>query len=193
VEFVSVPPIRNFPEPTMEALALEPITPIDEEVTFSEDEIIVSKTDLAGRMTYVNRVFMKISGYVEPELLGMPHNLIRHPGMPRTVFKFLWDTIAGGDEIFAYVKNMTKSGAYYWVFAHVTPTFGADGKITGYHSNRRTPSREALEKIEPIYGALLAAEKGTPNSKDGLQAGVALLEETLENAGVTYDEFVFSL
>lgn len=165
------------------------VTPTNEKVTFRDDEIIVSKTDLKGHLTYVNRIFMDIAGYTEPELMGKPHNIIRHPDMPRTVFKYLWDTIAGGNEIFAYVKNMTKSGAYYWVFAHVTPTFGADGQITGYHSNRRTPDRDAIGKIVPIYDALLKAESAKPNRKDG----VALLEKTLQDAGVAYDEFVFSL
>ena len=177
----------------MQQLAIDPIAPTDEEVTFADNDIIVSKTDLKGHMTYVNRVFMEISGYVESELLGKPHNLIRHPDMPRTVFKYLWDTIGGGSEIFAYVKNMTKSGAYYWVFAHVTPTFGANGEIVGYHSNRRTPDRAALKKLEPIYQALLEEETRHANSKDGLAAGVALLEESLRAENLAYDEFIFSL
>ena len=177
----------------MEGLICKPITPTDEEVTFDDNQIIVSKTDLKGRMTYVNRVFMEISGYTENELLGQPHNLIRHPDMPRTVFKFLWDTINDGQEIFAYVKNMTKSGAYYWVFAHVTPTIGANGQITHFHSNRRTPDRDALEKIIPLYDSLLKEEGRHANSKDGLSAAVALFEKTLEQAGTPYDEFVFSL
>jgi PAS domain S-box-containing protein len=169
------------------------ITPTDDEVTFRDDEIIVSKTDLKGHITYVNRVFIDIAGYTEAELLGKPHSIIRHPDMPRTVFRYLWDTIAAGDEIFAYVKNMTRSGAYYWVFAHVTPTFGPDGKIVGHHSNRRTPDRDALEKIMPIYDALLEAERSVPNRKEGLENGVKLLEATLNKAGKTYDEFIFSL
>ena len=136
---------------------------------------------------------MDISEYVESELLGQPHNIIRHPDMPRSVFKYLWDTIGGGREIFAYVKNMTKSGGYYWVLAHVTPTFGANGEIVGYHSNRRTPDRSAVAKIEPIYDALLKEENRHANGKDGLAAGVSLLERTLQAENLAYDEFVFSL
>lgn len=177
----------------MQQLAIEPIAPTDEEVTFADTEIIVSKTDLKGHLTYVNRVFMDISGYVEGELLGQPHNLIRHPDMPRTVFKYLWDTIGDGREIFAYVKNMTKSGGYYWVFAHVTPTFGATGEIVGYHSNRRTPEADALKKVKPLYQALLGEENRSANRKDGLTAGVNLLEETLRVENLAYDEFIFSL
>lgn len=181
----------------MQQLAIEPITepiaPTDEEATFADTEIIVSKTDLKGHLTYVNKVFMDISGYVEGELLGQPHNIIRHPEMPRTVFKYLWDSIGSGREIFAYVKNMTKSGGYYWVFAHVTPTFGATGEIVGYHSNRRTPDTDALKRIKPLYQALLEEENRSANRKDGLTAGINLLEETLKAENLAYDEFIFSL
>ena len=99
------------------------IRPTAVERTFKEDEIIVSKTDLKGIITYANRTFLEVAMYSEDEVLGQPHSLIRHPDMPRCVFKLLWDTIQGGEEIFAYVKNMAKNGDYYWVFAHVTPTF----------------------------------------------------------------------
>jgi PAS domain S-box-containing protein len=92
------------------------------ERTFVENEIIVSKTDLKGRITYANDVFIKLAGFTETELLGQPHSIIRHPEMPRCVFKLLWDTIAEGGEIFAYVVNRSKNGDHYWVFAHVTPT-----------------------------------------------------------------------
>jgi PAS domain S-box-containing protein len=84
--------------------------------TFREDEIIVSKTDLKGLITYANKTFLDISGFTEEELLGQPHNIIRHPDMPQCVFKLLWKTVAKGDEIFAYVKNMCKNGDHYWVF-----------------------------------------------------------------------------
>lgn len=83
------------------------------ERTLGRDEIIVSKTDTRGRLTYVNRTFMSIADYSEAELLGKPHNVIRHPDMPRTIFKLLWDRIAAGQEIFAWVKNRTKDGGFY--------------------------------------------------------------------------------
>lgn len=88
------------------------VQPTRHEVTFGEDEIIVSKTNPKGIILCANRTFLKVSGYTEAELLGKPHNIIRHPDMPRCVFKLLWDTIASGSEIFAYVKNMAKNGDY---------------------------------------------------------------------------------
>ena len=93
--------------------------PTGRERMFGEDEIIVSKTDLQGKITYANSVFLRVVGYAEEDVLGQPHSMIRHPGMPRAVFKLLWETIAGGREIFAYVKNMARDGDHYSVFAHV--------------------------------------------------------------------------
>jgi PAS domain S-box-containing protein len=163
------------------------------ERTFGEDEIIVSKTDSTGRITYANDVFLTVAGYAEKEVLGQPHSIVRHPDMPRSVFKLLWDTIETRKEIFAYVKNMAKNGDFYWVFAHVTASVDATGNIVGYHSNRRLPTREALDKIEPLYRDLLAEENRHPDRKQGLQAATDMLVGALEQQGVGYDEFVFSL
>ena len=120
------------------------IQPTGIESHFGKDEIIVTKTDRKGLITYANDVFQRVSGYSEEELIGQQHNIIRHPDMPRCVFKLLWDTIEGGKEIFAYVVNLSKNGNHYWVLAHVTPTFDAGGRIIGYHSNRRKPRPEAV-------------------------------------------------
>ncbi len=163
-------------------------TPNNIEKTFAEDEIIVSKTDTKGIITYGNELFIKMSGYTEEELLGANHNIIRHPDMPRIVFKLLWDTVQAKKEIFAYVKNMSKDGAYYWVLANVTPSYDLKGNIIGYYSVRRKPSREAIEKISKIYDALNAAEKN-----GGMTESFKLLESTLTSVGMSYEEFVLSL
>ncbi len=168
-------------------------SPTQGERTFDKDEIIVSKTDIGGRITYANDVFLKVALYRESEVLGQPHSILRHPDMPRCVFKLLWDAIQDGREIFAYVKNMAKNGDFYWVFAHVTPSFGGGDEVIGFHSNRRLPRREALDKVEPLYRALLEEENRHTNRKDGMMAGYQLLCRTLEEQKVEYDEFVFSL
>src|SRR5262245_21896843 len=111
------------------------IQPTGQERFFGADEIIVSKTDLRGHLTYANDVFLRVSAFAEDEVVGKPHNLIRHPDMPRCVFKLLWETISGGDELFAYIVNLAQDGAHYWVLAHVTPSVGLDGRVVGYHSN----------------------------------------------------------
>jgi PAS domain S-box-containing protein len=167
--------------------------PTDVERTFQEDEVIVSKTDTKGRITYANEVFQRVGMYSERELLGEPHSILRHPDMPRCVFKLLWDTLEAGNEIFAYVKNMAKNGDYYWVFAHVTPSFDKNGNIVGYHSNRRVPRREAIAKIEPIYRQLLEEENRHASAKDGMNKAFDTLVGLLNEQGVQYDEFVFSI
>ena len=163
------------------------------ETTFGEEEIIVSKTDLNGRITYANEVFLRVSGYHEAEVLGQPHSIIRHPDMPRCVFKLLWDTLARGQEIFAYVVNLAKDGSHYWVFAHVTPTFATNGKVVGYHSNRRCPDRSQIAKVTPLYAKLLAAERGLSLKVDQVGASSAVLQQVLAEHRMAYDEFVFSL
>lgn len=168
-------------------------TPTGVECTFGEDEIIVSKTDPQGRITYANKVFLTVSGYTEEELLGEAHNILRHPDMPRCVFKLLWDTLEAGQEIFAYVVNLAKNGDHYWVLAHVTPTFDDTGKIVGYHSSRRKPRQEAVEKATGLYAALLEEENKHSTQKEGMDAGTAMLVAALQGQGIEYDEFAFSL
>ena len=169
------------------------IRPTGVDRTFGEDEIIVSKTDAKGIITYANDVFLRISGYPECDVIGQPHNLIRHPDMPRAVFGLLWDKISNGAEIFAYVVNLAADGAHYWVLAHVTPTRSADGRITGYHSNRRTADRGALAVVEPLYRDLLAEERRHANPKDAMRASTLILTQLLTDRGMSYDEFVWSL
>ncbi|BAE52813.1 PAS domain-containing protein [Paramagnetospirillum magneticum] len=169
------------------------IQPSGKERTFAEDEIIVSKTDTKGRLTYVNDVFLSVSGFTEAELIGQPHSMIRHPEMPRCVFKLLWDTIASGKELFAYVVNLAKTGEHYWVLAHVTPDFGPDGQIVGYHSNRRVPRRDALAKVQPLYQSLLKIEEAAADRKQGMEAAFAALVDQLKREGKPYAEFVLGL
>ena len=169
------------------------IVTVDEEITFSPDEVIVSKTDKSGKLLYANDVFCRVAEMSTDEVIGKPHNLIRHPDMPRVIFKLLWDTISKGEEIFAYVKNRSKSGKYYWVIAHVTPSYDAQGQINGYHSNRRSPTRSAIDKISEIYKQLLNEESKHSNRKEGLEASEAMLHKMLDDAGMTYSEFVWSL
>lgn len=165
-----------------------------QEVFFDTNDIIVSKTNLKGHITYANDVFLDIAGYTEDEVLGQPHNIIRHPGMPRCVFKLLWTTLEAGKEIFAYVMNRTKAGDHYWVLAHVTPSRNAGGQIVGYHSNRRVPKRETIDNvIVPLYRDLLKVEASAPDRKAGLEASCRKLESLLADKGMSPNEFFLSL
>ena len=175
-------------------MVAQTVTPTDVEVFFDKDDLIVSKTDVKGRITYANRTFCGIAGYSEADLLGQPHSIIRHPDMPRAVFKLLWDTLFEGREVFAYVKNMAKNGDYYWVFAHVTPSFDQDKKIVGFHSNRRVPDPNIVKSaIEPVYSAVLQEERRHHNGQASLAAGFKLVVDFLQSKNMTYDEFIFSL
>ncbi|MGD2116966.1 MAG: PAS domain-containing protein [Chromatiales bacterium] len=166
------------------------ITPTDKEIVLDEDSFIISKTDLKGKITYCNRVFSHIAGYEEAELLGQPHNIVRHPDMPRTVFAMLWDSLKAGDEFFGYVKNMAKNGDYYWVAATASQVYEADGSIAGYYSVRRKPSAEALAVIIPLYAEMKAIEE-QHKGRDAIEAATQFL---LEKLGKTsYEEFAFSL
>ncbi len=169
------------------------VHPTGNEAMLGEEELIVSKTDLKGRITYANDVFIRMAKYSYRELMGAPHSLIRHPDMPRCVFKLLWDTLETRQEIFAYVVNLAKDGSHYWVFAHVTPTLDDHGNIVGYHSNRRKPDRGPIERIHPIYKALSAEEGRHANAKDGMRASFDMMVGLLNKQGVNYDEFVLSL
>jgi PAS domain S-box-containing protein len=160
---------------------------------FDPSDLIVSKTDLRGRIVYANRQFQSLAGYDEKELIGASHSIVRHPDMPRAVFKMLWEAIVAGREIFAYVINRSENGDHYWVFAHVTPSFGADGVVNGYHSSRRVPRRDALDRVVPLYTTLCAIERGRENPKAGLAASMAAVETTVRAAGMAYEEFVHTL
>jgi PAS domain S-box-containing protein len=163
------------------------------ERTFSNDDIIVSKTDSKGIITYANDVFLKIADYQEHEVIGKPHSMIRHPEMPRCIFKLLWTNIAAGEELFAYVLNQTKYGDYYWVLAHVTPTRDENKNIIGYHSNRRVPNPEAIKIIQPLYRRLKLEEDSFPNTKDGLNASFHMITELMREQNLRYDMFMYKL
>ncbi|MFA6192607.1 MAG: PAS domain-containing protein [Sulfurimonas sp.] len=153
-----------------------------------ENDFIVSKTDLKGRITYTNKIFMQMAEYKEEELLGKPHSIIRHPDMPKAVFKLLWERVSKKEEIFAYVINKTKNGNGYWVFAYVTASLDEKGNLIGYYSVRRKPSAKALEIIKPLYAKMLETEK-----RSGVEASTKILTDILTEKGVSYDELIISI
>jgi len=170
-----------------------PISPIDEEVCMADDEFIVSKTDLRGYITYANRTFMEMALFSEEQLLNVNHNIIRHPDMPKGVFKFVWMTIKKEQEFFGYVKNLRSDGRYYWVFANITPEYDENGKLSGYLSVRRKPPASAIEAIEPIYQQMLQIEKSASSAKIAEDKSIEFLQQQLDNLKVEYQDLVISL
>ncbi len=161
--------------------------PIDEEIVLNKKDFIVSRTDLKGYITYANDYFMQICEYNKDELIGVNHNIIRHPDMPRLIFKVLWDRIKDGDKVFAFVKNLTKTGKFYWVLAEVEPA-KKGGKIVGYYSFRVRAPRHALKEISEVYKLLLDAEK-----EGGMKASQEVLENFLAKKRLSYDDYVQKL
>lgn len=158
------------------------------EKSLKEDDFIVSKTDLKGRITYGNRIFTEISGYKESELLGKPHNILRHPDMPKVVFKLLWERVQNREEIFAFVKNLCKDGEYYWVFTNVTASLDGGDNIRGYYSVRRKPNPKAIEYIANLYKELREVEE-----REGVKASNEYLNKFLKSKKLNYDEFMIKL
>ena len=129
------------------------------EVPFPEGRLIVSRTDLEGILTHANDAFVELSGWEKDDLIGKPHHILRHPDMPKAAFKDLWDTVEAGKKWHGYVKNLRKDGSHYWVYATAVPNI-RQGKIAGYTSVRRKPSRTRIEELIPVYRDWLAQEKG---------------------------------
>ena len=147
------------------------VIPTDVEHEVKSVDIIVSKGNEAGDVTYANPIFYKLSGYTQGELLEQPHSIIRHPDMPKIVFKFLWDNLKAGKDVKAFVKNLSKDGGFYWVLAHVRVATNPDGSFRNYVSTRKGMSASARTVIEPLYKELLAAEDA-----GGMDASLAVLE-----------------
>lgn len=166
-------------------------TPTDVEHEVTNVDMIVSKSDAEGHITYTNPIFMKISGYTQGELLDQPHALLRHPDMPSVIFKYLWENIKAGNEIYAYVKNLCKDGGYYLVLAQVRMAKNPDGSFRNYVSTRRLMSPKAREVILPLYAKLLEIEKS-----DGVEASQKALMDFLAEYGQsleTFNDFMQSL
>ncbi len=160
------------------------ITPKDLEHEVKSVDIVVSKGDSEGNVTYANPIFFKLAGYTQAELLEQPHSIVRHPDMPKIVFKYLWDTLKSGNDVKAFVKNLSKDGGFYWVFAHVRVATNPDKSFRNYVSTRKKMSASARAVIEPLYKDLLAAEES-----GGMDASLALLEAFLKDNGASLATF----
>ncbi|WP_282787862.1 PAS domain-containing protein [Flavobacterium croceum] len=163
--------------------------PVDKEVSWDKSLVIMSKTDALGRIEYANEAFIDVSGYEDYELISQPHNIIRHPDMPKVIFKCLWDELKNGNNFHAIVKNMAKSGRYYWVITDFEVIKDDNGKILNYVGRRKSVPAEVITKhIEPLYKRLLQIE-----AVSGLDASEKYLRGYLEEKKKTYIEFVHDI
>jgi len=154
--------------------------PTNVENIIGSTDLIVSKADAEGNITYVNPIFIKISGYSQGKLIEEPHSMLRHPDMPKVIFKYLWDNLKEGRDVVAYVKNLCKDGSFYWVLATVKVSKNPDGSFRNYMSTRKCITDSAKETISSLYANLLAVEQS-----DGVEASENTLNAFLADKGVT--------
>lgn len=163
-------------------------TPIEKEIKLDPSRVIMSKTDPEGIIEYANDYFMEISGYEEYELMGQPHNIIRHPDMPEVVFKLLWERLHEGKNIHALFKNLTKDGSYYWVLTNFETKYNEEGQITSHYAHRKAAPSNAIYEIEKLYKIILSIEK-----KRSPIIAEKYFYSLIEESGKTYDEYILSL
>ena len=161
------------------------ITPLDKEVIWDKSKVIMSKTDKFGTIEYANDVFVDVSGYEDYELVGQPHNIIRHPDMPKVIFKVLWDNLKKGNNFHAIAKNMAKSGRYYWVITDFDISKNEDGEITHYFARRKSIPPGVVNQVEPLYKKLLQIE-----TVSGMNGSEKYLTGFLEEQGKDYIEYI---
>jgi len=165
---------------------MEKPIPTNNEIVVKAVDIVVSKADKEGDIEYANPIFYKLSGYSKKELTFSPHSILRHPDMPKVIFKYLWSQLKEGKEVHAFVKNLTKNGSFYWVFAYVRPAFNPDGSLRNYVSTRKTMSENARQTIEPLYVTLLEVEKS-----DGVEASEKVLMDVID--GRNFNEVMLEI
>lgn len=173
----------------MESNQFKQPTIIDKEVVWDKSRVIMSKTDHRGIIEYANEVFVDVCGYEDYELMGQPHSIIRHPDMPKVLFKVLWENLKLGGNFHAVVKNLAKSGRYYWVITDFESTKNEDGEITHYFGRRRAVPQEIITNyIEPLYKKLLQIEKTS-----GVEYSEKYLIGFLEEKNRSYVEYINDL
>jgi len=158
---------------------------VGEEIEVKDVDIIVSKSDEEGNITYGNPIFVKISGYGKEELIGAPHSILRHPDMPKTIFKYLWDRLKDKKEVKVFVKNRSKNGDFYRVYATIRPALNPDGTLRNYTSTRRRSNPKAWEILEPLYKEMRELEEAQGIEK----AEARLLDFIKEQGGNSLDDF----
>lgn len=162
---------------------------IDKEVTWDKTQVIMSKTNAFGIIEYANEVFVDVSGYEDYELMGQPHNIIRHPDMPKVIFKVLWENLKQGKNFHAIVKNLAKSGRYYWVITDFDIARDENGVIVNYFARRQAVPQEVVSlHIEPLYKKLLQIEAAS-----GVEFSEKYLIGFLEEKNRSYVEYIKEL
>jgi len=163
--------------------------PTGKEIKLNTKKFIVSKTDPKGIIRYGNDYFTEVSGYKATELIGSPHNILRHPDMPKAIFFLLWEHIQNGHNISAVVKNLAKNGDHYWVVTDFEIRRNpVTNEISEYVAFRQAVPRRVIQEIEPLYAKMLEIEHA-----HGMEASVEYLTSFLEEKRMNYDQYIEQL
>jgi len=162
--------------------------PIDKEIKLDASRFIMSKTDPRGVIEFANDYFMEICGYEEFELMGQPHNIIRHPDMPKVVFKLLWQRLYKGENIHALVKNLAKDGRYYWVLTNFETQYNEEGEIICHIARRKAAPGNAVYEISKLYKKLRDIEDA-----QGAETAEKYFNGLLDDSRITYDQFILDI
>ena len=160
----------------------------DKQIMLDPAKTIMSKTDARGVIEYANDYFMEISGYEEYELMGKPHNVIRHPDMPKVIFKLLWERLKEGKNIHAIVKNLAKDGSYYWVITDFETKYDNNANIIAYYARRKAAPANAVFQIEKLYKTLRSIEQ-----TQSMEVAERYFLGMLEEKKMTYDDLILSI
>ncbi len=170
-------------------LTVERPTPIDREVVWNKSQVVISEADVYGRITNVNDVFSNVCGYSPEEMIGQPHSIIRHPDMPKLIFKLLWDNLKAGNNFIGVIKNLAKSGEYYWVITDFEMRRDATGNITHYIARRKSVPKAVIENyVAPLYETLLKLEK-----VGGMELSSRFFKNYLAKQGKDYIDFIIDV
>ena len=161
---------------------------LNKEVKFSKKKFIVSKTDIEGKITFVNQNFCDVSGYSAAELMGVEHSVLRHPDMPRAIFYMIWKSLHAGMEISAVIKNLSKSGKYYWLITDLSMQRDTKGNLKTFSSFNRIAPEHVSEVIEELYQEMILAEK-----RGGIECSLQCLNEFLAEKEMSYNDFLEDL
>ena len=164
----------------------------NQELEIRSDQLMITKCDLNGKITYCNQSFIEISGYTEAELIGQTFALIRHSDMPKGIFFKMWQSLKNQREFNGFIKNKTKKDDHYWTFANITPCHNVSGNISGYTCAMRQPNPAAIMMFSMYYEQMLAQEAGQRN-EEAAKASLKLLIEQLSAMGDDYEACVFKL
>jgi PAS domain S-box-containing protein len=165
------------------------IVPTDVEHLLRPDEYIISTANTRGRITSVNEVLVRCSGYSREELINAQHNITRHPDVPRALIWLMWESLREGEDFYGYFKNLRKDGGFYWVFAHARPEYDSEGNVCAYRSVRHAARNSAVSTIVDLYQQMLAAQHAV-SAKFAIPAGLAVLRRYLSERGQSYEQFV---